>query len=113
MLIVNYPTPIPLGDTCSIPFSLTNLDGTPYDYTGHILKLFLSETPNDTGVYALTKATTDGGISTVSASGGTGNLNFLPADPLSGKTYFSALRDETAQVTLWAGTMAFADHLGR
>lgn len=115
MLLFNYPTPVPLGDTCSIPFALTNVDGTPYDYTGHILKLFISETQTDTGTYALTKATTDGGISPVSTSGGTGNINFLAADALAltGKTYNFALRDETAEVTLSSGAITFADHPGR
>lgn len=113
MLLFNYPTPIPLGDNCSIPFALTNLDGTPYDYTGHVLKLFLSETPQDTGLYVVTKDTIGGGISPVSASGGTGNINFLAADPLSGKTYYYGFRDETAEVTLSSGTMPFADHPGR
>lgn len=113
MLVFNYPTPIPLGDTCSIPFALTNLDGTPYDYTGHVLKLFIGETPIDTGIYALTKSTTDAGISPVSTSGGTGNIHFLPADGLAGKTYYFAFRDETAEVTLSSGAITFADHPGR
>lgn len=113
MLVFNYPTPIPLGDNCSIPFAVTNLDGTPYDYTGHVLKLFISETPNDTGAYALTKSTLDGGLSPVSTTGGTGNANFLATDGLSGKTYYYGFRDETTQQTLSGGTIAFADHPGR
>lgn len=113
MLAFNYPTAIPLGDNCSIPFALTNLDGSPYDYTGHTLKLFFSETPADTGVYVATKSTSDGGISPVSPSTGTGNVNFLLTDPLVGKSYYFALRDETAQVTLSSGMWPFADHPGR
>lgn len=113
MLIFNYPTPVPLGDTCSIPFAVTNPDGTPYDYTGHVLKLFFSETQVDTGSYVVTKSTSDGGLSPVSQSGGTGNVNFLAADPLAGKTYYYGFRDETANVTLTSGTWPFADHQGR
>lgn len=113
MLAFNYPTPIPLGDNASIPFALTNPDGTPYDYTGHVLKFFLSETQQDSGVYAVTKSTLDSGISPVSTSGGTGNINFLVADSLTGKTYYYGFRDETAEVTLSSGAMTFADHPGR
>lgn len=122
MLDFNYPKEIPLGDACSIPFALTNPDATattpatPYDYTGHVLKLFIGETPFDNGgVYLVTKSTIDGGITAVTPSLGVGNLNFLPADAavLVGKTYYYGFRDETAQQTLSRGTIAFGDHQGR
>lgn len=125
MLIFNYPDPIPLGDKFSVPFSLTNpvppgspigTVGTPYDWTGDTLELFLSDTEDDTGVYVLTKISdSSNGIAAVSQSGGTGNINFLPADDsvLQGRSYYYGLRNQTTEETLAKGMMTFADHPGR
>lgn len=116
MLQSNYPTPIPLGDTVSVPFAATNLDGTAYDLTGKVLTLFISDALPDGGVYILTKSTSDGGITVVGLpTAGLANINFLAADAslLRGRSYPYAVRDETSQQTLAAGVMTFADHPGR